>query len=60
MYIDKPENKEAFSQYRYDIPVLHLNGKYLMKHFVDEELLERKLQQEENKTSWLYNPGFLL
>ncbi|XP_072037921.1 glutaredoxin-like protein C5orf63 homolog isoform X2 [Amphiura filiformis] len=49
VYIDKPENKKAFALYRYDIPVFHFNGQYLMKHRVDEELLEGRLQEEEKK-----------
>lgn len=47
VYIDKPENKRAFAQYRYDIPVFHFNEQYLMKHRVNEQLLEEKLQEHE-------------
>ena len=33
--ITDPMNKEWFEKYRYDIPVFHFEGKYLMKHKVD-------------------------
>lgn len=38
-----PENKKWFGRYRYEIPVFHLNGKFLMKHRVDLKLLEQRL-----------------
>jgi len=38
-----PENKKWFGRYRYEIPVFHLNGKFLMKHRVDLKLLEEHL-----------------
>ena len=43
MYIDEPENKTWFDQYCHDIPVIHINGRFLMKHFVDEKLLQTTL-----------------
>lgn len=43
--ITSPENKEWFRRYRFDIPVFHFQGKYLMKHRVDSELLEKTLQE---------------
>lgn len=48
VHIDNPENTEWFDQYRYDIPVFHLNGKFLMKHKVSLKLLLHKL--DENKS----------
>ena len=44
-YIDDPANSEWFQRYKFDIPVIHLNSKFLMKHRVDEELLRRALSQ---------------
>lgn len=41
--IDEPENKEWFTRYCYDIPVIHLNGQLLMKHRIDEQLLLKAL-----------------
>ena len=39
-YIDIPENKEW---YRYHIPVIHLDGQFLMRHRVKERLLKEAL-----------------
>ncbi|XP_046865037.1 glutaredoxin-like protein C5orf63 homolog [Xenia sp. Carnegie-2017] len=39
------ENKKWFEKYRYDIPVFHLNGEYLMRHRVHLGLLRRKLNE---------------
>lgn len=41
--ITHPSNKEWFNKYRYDIPVLHLNGKYLSKHRIALDYLEPRL-----------------
>lgn len=41
--ITKPENREYFKRYRYDIPVLHINGEFLCMHRLDAKLLETKL-----------------
>ena len=38
-----PENAQWFGRYRYEIPVFHLNEKFLMKNRVDLKLLEEKL-----------------
>ena len=40
-----PENRKFRSMYRYDIPVFHLDGRFLMKHRVDFDLLRRRLMQ---------------
>lgn len=45
--IDKPGNEVWKLRYRYDIPVFHLNGKFLMKHKADPALLARHLAQIE-------------
>ena len=38
-------NSEWFGKYRYEIPVFHLNGEYLMKHKADVPLLLQRLKQ---------------
>lgn len=43
VYIDDPSNREWFEKYKYDIPVIHIDGDYLMKHRVNEHLLRRAL-----------------
>ncbi|RZC27679.1 hypothetical protein BDFB_014849 [Asbolus verrucosus] len=35
--------------YRYEIPVVFLNGEYLCKHALDELLLEQRLKAIENR-----------
>ena len=44
IFIDKPENVEWNKRYRYNIPVIHVNGKYIMKHKVDEQKLFHALR----------------
>ena len=44
-YIDDPSNEVWADQYRVDIPVIHLNGRYLMKHRVNEKLLRKTLEE---------------
>lgn len=46
--ITKPENRTFFKQYRYDIPVLHFNGEFLCMHRLDVELLDTKLNEQQN------------
>ena len=41
VYIDDPGNSEWNRKYRFDIPVIHVNGKLAMKHRVDKQLLEQ-------------------
>lgn len=48
-YIDVEGNEEWFRQYRYDIPVLHLNGALLMMHRVDEDKLRTALLALKNR-----------
>ncbi|XP_078314443.1 glutaredoxin-like protein C5orf63 homolog [Crassostrea virginica] len=45
--ITLPENKEWYKKYRYDIPVFHLNGQYLMKHRADLKVFQRKMADLE-------------
>ena len=42
-------NETWFEKYRYEIPVFHLNGSFLMKHRVNEEILERELSKFEEQ-----------
>lgn len=49
-YIDIPENKEWFEKYKYHIPVIHLDGQFLMRHRVDERLLKEALRTKNPKT----------
>lgn len=37
-------NERYLKLYKYEIPVLFLEGQFLCKHRLDSELLERKLQ----------------
>ncbi|XP_032239433.1 glutaredoxin-like protein C5orf63 homolog isoform X2 [Nematostella vectensis] len=41
-------NEEWFYKYRYDIPVFHLNGKFLMQHRINETLLHAALKKCED------------
>ncbi|GCC27942.1 hypothetical protein chiPu_0006368 [Chiloscyllium punctatum] len=50
--ITLPENSIWFERYKYDIPVFHLNGQFLMMHQVNFKILEKrlaKLEQELNQ-----------
>ncbi|NWI64344.1 YD286 protein, partial [Todus mexicanus] len=52
--ITLPENSLWYDKYKYDIPVFHLNGKFLMKHQVDvqkfeEQLMKLELQNARNQ-----------
>jgi len=42
-----PENKQWHQKYRYDIPVFHFEGDFLMKHRANVPLLETNLLQFE-------------
>lgn len=46
--ITRPENQKFFKQYRYDIPVLHINGEFLCMHRLDADLLDTKLNELQN------------
>uniref|UniRef100_A0A8D0HAK0 Glutaredoxin-like protein n=1 Tax=Sphenodon punctatus TaxID=8508 RepID=A0A8D0HAK0_SPHPU len=45
--ITLPENSVWYDRYKYDIPVFHLNGQFLMKHRVDIEKFENQLLKIE-------------
>ncbi|XP_018600380.1 glutaredoxin-like protein C5orf63 homolog [Scleropages formosus] len=48
-----PENKVWYERYKYDIPVFHLNGQFLMMHRVNTTVLEKRLGRMEHKESTL-------
>ncbi|XP_048115212.1 glutaredoxin-like protein C5orf63 homolog [Alosa alosa] len=45
--ITLPENKVWYDRYKFDIPVFHLNGQFLMMHRVNTTLLEKRLAKLE-------------
>lgn len=45
--ITLPENSDWFERYKFDIPVFHLNGQFLMMHRVNISKLEKQLQKLE-------------
>ncbi|XP_045897788.1 glutaredoxin-like protein C5orf63 homolog isoform X2 [Micropterus dolomieu] len=47
--ISLPENRHWADRYRWDIPVFHLNGQFVMKHRVDVVLLDKLLQDAETQ-----------
>ncbi|XP_010183163.1 PREDICTED: glutaredoxin-like protein C5orf63 homolog [Mesitornis unicolor] len=47
--ITLPENSVWYDKYKYDIPVFHLNGKFLMKHQVDIQKFEDQLTRVESQ-----------
>jgi hypothetical protein len=49
--IELPSNEQWWEMYKYEIPVFHLNGKFLMKHRVNVKLLDRKLKELEKTNS---------
>ena len=54
MDITEKGNEAWFSKYKYEIPVFHLNGTFLMKHRVNEELLEKELRKCEDNQDATY------
>lgn len=47
--ITQKENVRWLRLYRYDIPVLFLNSRYLCMHQLNTDLLESRLQRIENE-----------
>ncbi|KAL4617683.1 glutaredoxin-like protein C5orf63-like [Arapaima gigas] len=45
--ITLPENTVWYERYKYDIPVFHLNGQFLMMHRVNTTVLEKRLGRIE-------------
>jgi hypothetical protein len=43
--ITLPENKVWRMKYKYDIPVFHLDGEFLMKHRADPDLLVKRISE---------------
>lgn len=52
--ITLPENSIWYDRYKYDIPVFHLNGQFLMMHRVNLKKLEKSLSNLElqNRENW--------
>ncbi|XP_022655301.1 glutaredoxin-like protein C5orf63 homolog [Varroa jacobsoni] len=42
--VDIEKDPELYSKYKYDIPVFHLNGKFLFKHRANKEVLGKALR----------------
>ncbi|XP_022280949.1 glutaredoxin-like protein C5orf63 homolog isoform X3 [Canis lupus baileyi] len=47
--ITLPENSAWYERYKFDIPVFHLNGQFLMMHRADISKLEKQLQKLEQQ-----------
>ncbi|XP_023619919.1 glutaredoxin-like protein C5orf63 homolog isoform X2 [Myotis lucifugus] len=47
--ITLPENSVWYERYKFDIPVFHLNGEFLMMHRVNISKLEKQLQKLEQQ-----------
>ncbi|XP_053502206.1 glutaredoxin-like protein C5orf63 homolog isoform X1 [Ictalurus furcatus] len=47
--ITLPENSVWYDRYKYDIPVFHLNGQFLMMHRVNTAVLEKRLAKSEKE-----------
>ncbi|XP_061071832.1 glutaredoxin-like protein C5orf63 homolog [Conger conger] len=47
--ITRPENSAWYDRYKYDIPVFHLNGQFLMMHRVNVAVLEKSLARIEDE-----------
>uniref|UniRef100_UPI00398F6A2F glutaredoxin-like protein C5orf63 homolog isoform X2 n=1 Tax=Pristiophorus japonicus TaxID=55135 RepID=UPI00398F6A2F len=48
--ITVPENSIWYERYKYDIPVFHLNGQFLMMHQVNFKILEKRLAKLEEES----------
>ena len=46
-HIDEACNETWYEKYKFEIPVIHLDGSYLMKHRVNERLLKKALNISE-------------
>ncbi|XP_074060505.1 glutaredoxin-like protein C5orf63 homolog isoform X2 [Macrotis lagotis] len=47
--ITLPENSAWYDRYKFDIPVFHLNGQFLMMHRVNFSKLEKQLKKLEQQ-----------
>ncbi|CAG8754966.1 5542_t:CDS:1, partial [Ambispora leptoticha] len=43
--IYEPGNRKWLEQYKYDIPVLHMNNQFLFQHWIKEDKLENVLKK---------------
>ncbi|GBC00422.1 hypothetical protein RclHR1_03850020 [Rhizophagus clarus] len=43
--VKAPENLNWFEMYKYDIPVLHLNDQFILKHRIEQDELEKILRK---------------
>ncbi|CAG8452224.1 7242_t:CDS:2 [Ambispora gerdemannii] len=43
--IYEPDNRQWLEQYKYDIPVLHMNNQFLFQHWIKEDKLENVLRK---------------
>uniref|UniRef100_A0A2R8M2P3 Glutaredoxin-like protein n=1 Tax=Callithrix jacchus TaxID=9483 RepID=A0A2R8M2P3_CALJA len=46
-----PENSAWYERYKFDIPVFHLNGQFLMMHRVNTSKLEKQLLKLEQQSA---------
>nr|1WJK_A Chain A, C330018D20rik protein [Mus musculus] len=49
--ITLPENSTWYERYKFDIPVFHLNGQFLMMHRVNTSKLEKQLRKLSGPSS---------
>ncbi|XP_053422070.1 glutaredoxin-like protein C5orf63 homolog isoform X2 [Nycticebus coucang] len=49
--ITLPENSAWYERYKFDIPVFHLNGQFLMMHRVNTSKLEKQLLKLEQQSA---------
>ncbi|XP_032119843.1 glutaredoxin-like protein C5orf63 homolog isoform X2 [Sapajus apella] len=49
--ITLPENSAWYERYKFDIPVFHLNGQFLMMHRVNTSKLEKQLLKLEEQSA---------
>jgi glutaredoxin len=45
--VDITQDPALFQEYRYDIPVVFVNGHKAFKHRLDEKAVERRLRRED-------------
>lgn len=50
--ITKPGNEHWFGRYRYEIPVFHFEGKFLMKNVANVQLFENVLNSYEKSVTY--------
>ncbi|XP_078484582.1 glutaredoxin-like protein C5orf63 homolog [Ciona intestinalis] len=49
--ITEPENKKWWNLYKYEIPVFHFEGEFLMKHKANLELLKQRTDAFDNENN---------